>query len=102
MESKGLQDVLVRMATREPSGKGRTSPLSVAWASTRGTSRQDNQDRLIVGLAPSGLAFAVLADRMGWMKEGARAPALAVAAAASYCRGDATDALDRLLAVPRT
>jgi serine/threonine protein phosphatase PrpC len=97
MEYKGLQDVLVRMAAREPSGKGRTSPLSVAWASTRGTSRQDNQDRLIVGLAPSGLAFAVLADGMGGMKEGARAAALAVAATATHCVGNATGALDRLL-----
>ena len=97
MEYKGLQDVLVRMAAREPSGKGRTSPLSVAWASTRGTSRQDNQDRLIVGLAPSGLAFAVLADGMGGMKEGARAAALAVAATAAHCVGNATSALDRLL-----
>ena len=97
MEHKGLQDVLVRMAAREPSGKGRTSPLPVAWASTRGTSRQDNQDRLIVGLAPSGLAFAVLADGMGGMKEGARAAALAVAATATYCVGNATSTLDRLL-----
>ncbi len=97
MEYKGLQDVLVRIAAREPSGKGRTSPLSVAWASTRGTSRQDNQDRLIVGLAPSGLAFAVLADGMGGMKEGARAAALAVAATATHCVGNATSALDRLL-----
>jgi len=84
MEHKSLEDVLVRMATREPSGKGRPSPLPVSWATTRGTSRQDNQDRLIVGLASSGLAFAVLADGMGGMKEGARAAALAVAATATY------------------
>lgn len=98
MEHKSLQDILVRMAAREPSSKGRTSPLPVAWASTRGTSRQDNQDRLIVGLAPPGLAFAVLADGMGGMKEGARAAALAVGAAAAFCFENATSALDRVVA----
>ncbi len=96
MELKSLVDVLVRLAAREPSGKGRTS-LPVAWASTRGTSRQDNQDRLIVGLGPSGLAFAVLADGMGGLKEGARAAALAVAATAAHCAVNADLALDRLL-----
>ncbi len=97
MERKSLQDVLIRMAASEPSANGRSSLLPVAWASTRGASRQDNQDRLIIGLAPSGLAFAVLADGMGGMKEGARAATLAVAATAAHCVGNATSALDRLL-----
>ncbi len=96
IEYKSLLDVLVRLAAREPSGKGRTS-LPVAWASTRGASRHDNQDRLIVGLGPSGLAFAVLADGMGGLKEGARAAALAVAATATHCAVNAGLALDRLL-----
>lgn len=97
IEQKTLHDVLTRMAARDPSGKGRSSPLPVTWASTRGTSRQDNQDRLLVALAPSGLAFAVLADGMGGMKEGARAAALAIAATATYCVGNSASALDLLL-----
>ena len=95
-DPKPVLDILLRIAAREPSGKGRTS-LPVAWASTRGASRQDNQDRLIVGHGTSGLAFAILADGMGGMKEGARAAALTVAAAAAHCACDAASALDRLL-----
>jgi serine/threonine protein phosphatase PrpC len=96
IERKSLLDILVRLAAREPSGKGRIS-LPVAWASTRGASRQDNQDRLIVGLGPSGVAFAVLADGMGGLKDGARAATLAVAATAAHCAVNAGLALDRLL-----
>lgn len=96
IEYKSLLDVLMRLAAREPSGKGRTS-LPVAWASTRGVSRKDNQDRLIVGLGPSGIAFAVLADGMGGLKEGARAAALAVAATAAHCAVNTGPGLDHLL-----
>lgn len=93
---RSLVEVLLRVATRDPAGKGRSS-LPAAWASTRGAVRADNQDRLIIGLGASGVAFAVLADGMGGMKEGARAAALATAATATLFAGNAGTELDRLV-----
>ena len=60
---------LLQAITREPKGSGRAS-MPTAWASAKGLVRPENQDRLIVARS-SDLVFAVLADGMGGMRDGA-------------------------------
>lgn len=93
---RNIVEFLLRAAARDPSGRGRTA-LPVAWASSRGAERTENQDRLIVGRSATGASFAILADGMGGMKDGGRAAALSVAVAAAYL-GESTDVpIDHLL-----
>jgi serine/threonine protein phosphatase PrpC len=96
MQYNGLFDYLARLATHDPTGKGRAS-VPVAWASTRGLIRPDNQDRVGIAVAPSDLSVAVVADGMGGMKEGARAAALAVAATLTHCVLNSGAPIDVLL-----
>lgn len=79
-----VMEILQRPLGRDPSGKGRAS-LPVAWASTKGAHRQENQDRLAVAHLRNGLAIAALADGMGGMKDGARAAALTLSSLLSFC-----------------
>ena len=74
---------LLQAITRDPEGSGRAS-MPTAWASAKGLVRSENQDRLIVARS-SDLVFAVLADGMGGMRDGARAAAVAASATASWC-----------------
>ena len=76
-------EILLQATTREPRGSGRAS-MPIAWTSAKGLVRQENQDRLIVA-SSSDLVFAVLADGMGGMRDGARAASVAASATASWC-----------------
>lgn len=89
-------DTLTRSLTQEPKAKGRAG-VPVAWASTRGAVRTENQDRLLVAYSRSGLVVAILADGMGGMRDGARAAALATAAVGAYCMASSTIPPDRVL-----
>jgi PPM family protein phosphatase len=83
-DPKVLLNFLLRPLAREPRGSGRMGP-PIAWASTRGLVRQENQDRLLVAQARTGLVVAGVADGMGGMKDGSRAAAVALGAATAYC-----------------
>lgn len=74
--------MLSKSLGHEPTGSG-TTGIPAAWASSRGPSRSENQDRLIIGRSSKGFSFAILADGMGGMKEGANAAAQTVAAIAA-------------------
>lgn len=91
-----LKEVLLRPLMRDPKGSGRTN-VPAAWASTRGSVRAENQDRLLVARSATGLAIAVLADGMGGMQDGARAAAVAAAAVGAHCMAFPAVPLDRLL-----
>lgn len=84
MDTRSLCNLLFRDLTREPSGTGRAIP-PIAWASTRGPIRNENQDRVLVARSPNGLVIAVVADGMGGMRDGSRAAALSTAAVAAHC-----------------
>ncbi len=83
-DRKILMDTLVRGLARDPSGRGRAT-IPVAWVSTTGSIRTENQDRVLVGLCLGGLVVAILADGMGGMKGGARAAAIAASAIGAHC-----------------
>lgn len=89
-------NVLQRGLARDPRGSGRTRP-PIAWASTRGRVREDNQDRILIAQAGTDLTLAILADGMGGMQEGARAAVLATSAAAAHCLTFPTAPLPQLL-----
>jgi serine/threonine protein phosphatase PrpC len=77
-----LQEGLARVLSRDPSGRGRAT-IPVTWASSAGLQRKENQDRVVVGRAPSGLSIAVLADGMGGLEGGGRAAVIAASAVAA-------------------
>jgi serine/threonine protein phosphatase PrpC len=85
------------MVVREPNGEGRAR-IPVAWASTRGAVREENQDRILVARASNDLAIVVLADGMGGMKEGARAASVAACAMVAHCVAFSSLPVERLLA----
>lgn len=89
---------LLQVTSREPKGPGRAAPIPIAWTSTKGLVRTENQDRVIVARS-NDIVLAVLADGMGGMRDGARAASVAASAAASWCMFASPDsALDlRLL-----
>ena len=97
MDIQRLLDLLYRALAREPKGIGRAIP-PVAWASTRGHVRPENQDRLLVGRSPTGLVIAIVADGMGGMRDGSEAAALSAAAVAARCMVSQATALDSMLA----
>lgn len=85
MDTSNLAAMLARALTREPSkGAGRAS-VPVAWATTRGLARKENQDRILIARASNGLFVAILADGMGGMKEGGKAAVLAASAVGAQC-----------------
>jgi PPM family protein phosphatase len=96
LDARMLLPLLQANLTSEPVAPGRTT-LPVAWSSTRGTVRPDNQDRVLVARSQSGLVVAVLADGMGGMAEGARAAAIAAAGVIAYCVSSQVMPLDVLL-----
>ena len=96
MDTKRLLDLLSRALAREPKGIGRAIP-PVAWASTRGHVRAENQDRLLVARSPAGLVVAIVADGMGGMRDGSQAAALSAAAVAARCMVSQATALDSML-----
>ena len=97
MDPKSLHDLLYRALAREPKGSGRAIP-PVAWASTRGQVRAENQDRLLVARSPAGMVMAIVADGMGGMRDGSQAAALSAAAVAARCMVSQATALDAMLA----
>ena len=97
MDTKSLIELLFRALDREPKGIGRATP-PVAWASTRGLIRKENQDRLLVARSPGGLIVAIVADGMGGMRDGSRAAALSAAAVAARCMLSEASAIDSMLA----
>ena len=97
MDTKSLIELLYRALAREPKGIGRAIP-PVAWASTRGHVRKENQDRLLVARSPTGLVIAIVADGMGGMLDGSQAAALSAAAVAARCMVSQASALDSMLA----
>ena len=96
MDTNSLIDILYRALTREPKGIGRAIP-PVAWASTRGHVREENQDRLLVARSPTGLVIAIVADGMGGMRDGSRAAALSTAAVAARCMVSQESTVDSML-----
>jgi PPM family protein phosphatase len=96
LDASALLGVLQRGLGREPRGSGRTG-LPIAWASTRGSVREENQDRLVVGHAPNGLVVAALADGMGGMADGALAAAIATSTAMAHSLAHADIPLPQLL-----
>jgi serine/threonine protein phosphatase PrpC len=98
LDVRRLVNVLQRAMSREPRGSGRAGGLPVVWASTRGTVREENQDRVLIAQAETGLAIAVLSDGMGGMKEGARAATLAASATVAYCIAFPSTPIEKLLA----
>ena len=96
MDSKSLIELLFRALSREPKGIGRAIP-PVAWASTRGLVRKENQDRLLVARSPGGLMIAIVADGMGGMRDGSQAAALSAAAVAAHCMLSQASAIDSML-----
>ena len=84
IDTGSVFDMLRRTLAEEPEGVGRATP-SIAWASTRGSVRKENQDRILVARSPTGLVVAVVADGMGGMRDGSRAAAIAVATVAEHC-----------------
>lgn len=76
--------VLLRALNRDPTGSQRVSSFPIAWTSTKGQVRTENQDRVVVARS-SDLALAVLADGMGGMRAGSRVAEVAAAAAAAWC-----------------
>lgn len=97
-DAPGLLELLERSLTREPKGAGRAAGLPVAWASTRGLMRKENQDRVAVARSASGLTAAILADGMGGMRDGARAASIATAAIATRCAGSSASNVEIVLA----
>ena len=97
MDTYSLLDLLFRALAREPNGTGRAIP-PIAWASTRGLVRHENQDRVLVARSPTGLVIAVVADGMGGMREGSRAAALSTAAVAARCMVSQSSAPEAMLA----
>ena len=87
METNSLADWLCRELAKEPCGAGRAGAGSppIAWASTRGLVRKENQDRLLVARSRTGLVVAIVADGMGGMRDGSHAAALSTAAVAAHC-----------------
>ena len=96
MDSKSLIELLFQALAREPKGIGRAIP-PVAWASTRGLVRKENQDRLLVARSRRGLMIAIVADGMGGMRDGSQAAALSAAAVAAHCMLSQTSAIDSML-----
>ena len=97
MEQKILFELLNRALSNEPEGTGRATP-PIAWSSTRGHVRKENQDRVLVASSPTGLVVAVVADGMGGMRDGSHAAALSVAAVATSCLVSSAAKLDVMLA----
>ena len=96
MDIKSLVEVLFQALAREPKGIGRAIP-PVAWASTRGLVRKENQDRLLVTRSLGGLTIAIVADGMGGMRDGSQAAALSAAAVAARCMLSQASAIDSML-----
>ncbi len=96
-DANKLLAILADALLKEPRGLGRAGALPVAWASTRGAVRKDNQDRIAVARAASGLTVAVLADGMGGMKDGGRAAAIAAGAVMARCLSSASTSIAPLL-----
>ena len=89
--------VLLRALSRDPTGSQRVSSFPIAWTSTKGHVRTENQDRVLVARS-SDLALAVLADGMGGMRAGSRVAEVAAAAAAAWCMfSSPNQAIDGLL-----
>lgn len=97
IDRNSIVSLLARELAGQPKGSGRTG-LPVAWASSRGLVREENQDRLVVAHSPSGLSIAVLADGMGGMKDGARAATTACAAVVAHFMAHARGPLEGVLA----
>ena len=96
MDINSLMQVLEPLLIQEPDGS--ESPLpSIAWASTRGLVRSENQDRVMVARLPRGLVFAGVADGIAGLREGSRAATLALASAVSYCTTSSKSNLHELL-----
>lgn len=85
MDTNSLFDLLSRELSKEPRGAERTSSPPIAWASTRGLVRKENQDRLLVARSRTGLVVAIVADGMGGMRDGSLAARLSTAAVATHC-----------------
>lgn len=77
-----MQESLERALQRDPNGRSRAT-IPVVWASSAGLVRKENQDRILIGRAPSGLSVAILADGMGGLEDGSRAAVIATSAAAA-------------------
>ena len=89
--------VLLRALSRDPTGSQRVSSFPIAWTSTKGQVRTENQDRVVVARS-SDLALAVLADGMGGMRAGSRVAEVAAGAAAAWCMFSShNQAIDGLL-----
>ncbi|PYQ92514.1 MAG: hypothetical protein DMG02_01070 [Acidobacteria bacterium] len=97
VDAPGLLELLERSLTREPKGAGRAAGPPVAWASTRGLVRKENQDRVAVARSASGLIAAILADGMGGMRDGARAAIIATATMAARCAGSSAGNVEAVL-----
>ena len=92
----GLSELL-RTLSRDPTGSQRVSSFPIAWTSTKGQVRTENQDRVVVARS-SDLALAVLADGMGGMREGSRVAEVAAGAAVAWCMfSSQSQAMDGLL-----
>ena len=85
MDTNSLVDLLCRKLAKEPCGAERESSPPIAWASTRGLVRKENQDRLLVARSRTGLVVAIVADGMGGMRHGSQAATLSTAAVAAHC-----------------
>lgn len=85
MDTNSLVDLLSRKLAKEPCGAERASSFPIAWASTRGLVRKENQDRLLVARSRTGLVVAIVADGMGGMRDGSLAATLSTAAVAAHC-----------------
>ena len=85
MDTNSLVELLCRKLAKQPCGAGRTDSPPIAWASTRGLVRKENQDRLLVARYRTGLVVAIVADGMGGMRDGSGAAALSTAAVAAHC-----------------
>ena len=89
--------VLLRALSRDPTGTQRVPSFPIAWTSTKGQVRTENQDR-VVAARSTDLALAVLADGMGGMRAGSRVAEVAAAAAAAWCLfSSPSQAMDGLL-----
>ena len=96
MERKTLLQLLYQALAHDPEGIGRAIP-PIAWASTRGHVRGENQDRLLIARSPTGLVVSVVADGMGGMRDGSHAAVLSVAAVATSCMTSSATKLEDML-----